>query len=255
MPIKRVQRGRNHSYLINDAKVMGVTTALSEGVPKPNLVGWAARVVAETAADLTPQEYHQIRSQGRDNMVNHLRRAHIQQRNIAAVRGTRVHRAAELLQAGELVTVEDDIVGHVEQCARFLDQWKIRPLLVERPVGSYAWGYAGTFDLIAELPAGDRILFDYKTAASGIFPETAMQLAAYRYADAYVADDAFKTEVPMREVGITGCKAVWVRADGYDVIPLVADKATHKAFLHALSVARFRTVMTEWVGASEPPPS
>lgn len=245
MAIRRRQVGRNHSYTINDTKTIGVTTAISNGWPKPGLNTWYARSVAEMAADLSVDEWQVLRSMGRDATVAALSKAPNQKRDGAAVRGTKVHKIAEKLILGVEVDVPEELYGHVQNCARFMDQWKVRPLLIERVVGSYQFGYAGTFDLIAELPDLRRILFDYKTGASGIHPETAMQLSAYRYADAYVADDG--TEIPMVEVGITGCAAVWVRSDGYDVIPVKADQPVFRAFLHTLQVAKQQPICREWV--------
>lgn len=252
MVIKRINRGRSHSYTIDGVKATGVTTALSEGLPKPQLTYWAARVVAETVADMPAQDLETLREMGRDAMVAALKAAPNQQRDNAAVRGTKVHNLAEQLVYGHEITVPDELLGHVESAARFMDAWKIKPILVERPVASYQWMYAGTFDIVAELPDGQRILFDYKTSASGIWPDTALQLAAYRWADFYLAEDG-TTETPMAEVDITDCKAVWLRADGYDVIPLTTSKTVHTAFLHTLAVARFRKDMDAWKGEAEQP--
>jgi len=186
-------------------------------------------------------------------LIEHLKGAPNRIRDGAAVRGTRVHKIAESLIFGaDDLEIPEDLKGHVESCAKFIKDWKVRPLLVELTVGSYRWGYAGTFDLIAELPDGRRVLFDYKTGRSGVWPETALQLAAYRYADAYLAEDG--TEIPMKEVGVTESKAVWVRADGYDVVPLITDGTVFKTFLHVLQVAKAVDVMPAWKGEVELPP-
>jgi hypothetical protein len=245
MPIKRHQRGRNHYYTIDGKKAIGVTTALSEGVPKPALPYWAAKVVAAQAVDMSGDEWLSLRNLGREAAIAALKQAPWTQR------GTNVHTLAEKLITGEQVGVPEHLYGHVESVARFLDEWQVRPLLTEKVVGSYQWGYAGTFDLIAELSDGRRVLFDYKTS-TGIYPETALQLAAYCWADVYLADDG--TEIPLSEVGIDECKAVHVRADGYDVIPLnTSRRPVFETFLHALGVARGRADMDAWVGAAETP--
>lgn len=252
MTIKRRQYGKNHSYTINDVKTIGVTTALSEGYPKPALMNWAARVVAEEAADaiiasIDGDYEHEF---DRAGWVSHLKGAPSRQRNTAAVRGTKVHKFAEQVIGGQTVDCPIELMPHVESVVKFLDQWQVRPLLVEKVVGSYTWNYAGTFDLIGELPDGRRVLFDYKTGNSGIHPETALQLAAYQHADMFVGDDG--TELPMHEVGIDCAKAVWIRADGYDVIPLDTSGAVFSTFLHALMVARARREqVASWVGAAE----
>jgi hypothetical protein len=260
MSIRRIQRGRNHAYTINGHTAVGVTTAINKGLPKPALVPWGARCVAEEAAplmmgsDALVREYldeHHITTD-RD-LIEYLKKAPSRIRDGAAVRGTKVHKIAEQLVFGrDDIDVPEELQGHVESCMLFINEWKIRPLLVEHTVGSYRWGYAGTFDLIAELPDGRRVLFDYKTGASGVWPETALQLAAYRYADAYVAPDG--TEILMKDVGVTESKAVWVRADGYDVIPLDTGGHVFKVFLHVLQVAKGVDEMKLWKGEAERAP-
>jgi hypothetical protein len=253
MAIRRIQRGRNHGYTIHGAKAMGVTTALSKGMPKPALMYWAARCVAEEAAGLmwagNAEEIKRVNNVHTElDLVDYLKKAPVRKRDNAAVRGTKVHKLAEHLVYGREVVVPPELLGHVTQCAKFLDEWHVRPLLVEKVIGSYRWGYAGTFDLIGEIPDGRRILFDYKTGRD-IWPETALQLAAYRHADAYVADDGL--EMPMREVGIHESKAVHIGPDSYSVIPLDTGPAVHKAFLHVLQVAKAADVMEAWKGPPE----
>jgi hypothetical protein len=260
VPITRIQRGRNHAYTINGHTAVGVTTALSKGLPKPALVPWGARCVAEEAAPLITgsqeaiAEYLMMHNLKTDlSLIEYLKKAPNRIRDGAALRGSKVHKIAESLVFGvDDMEIPEELKGHVESCVKFIKDWQIRPLLVENTIGSYRWGYAGTFDLIAELPDGRRVLFDYKTGTSGIWPETALQLAAYRYADAYVAQDG--TEIPMREVGVTEAKAVWIRADGYDVIPLNTDGGVFKVFLHVLQVAKAVDVMPAWKGESERAP-
>lgn len=251
MAIKRIQRGRNHSYTINGQKAVGVTTAISKGLPKPALMNWAAKCTAEEALNLlmvdAERRAEYYKANGIDSqraLLDWLKKAPIRLRDTAAVRGTKVHNIAEKLVTGVEVEVPPELRGHVESAMQFIREWKVKPLLVEKTVGSYQWGYAGTFDLIGEIPDGRRILFDYKTGQSGIWPDVALQLAAYRHADSYVADDGL--EMPMKEVGIDECKAVWVRADGYDVIPLTTDATVLKAFLHVLQVAKTVDVMDAW---------
>lgn len=253
MSIRRIQRGRNHGYTINGMKALGVTTAMSKGLPKPALMYWAAKCVAQEAVDMMLDPTTRL-DLDRQRLIDHLKRAPIRMRDDAAVRGTKVHHYAEQIMRGaDSVEVPEELAGHVKSAIKFMDEWRVRPLLIERTIGSYRWGYAGTFDLVGELPDGRRVLFDYKTGASGIWPDTALQLAAYRHADAYVAEDG--TEIPMREVGITEAKAVWVRADGYDVVPLNTDESVFKVFLHMFQVAKAMDVMDSWKGDMEAAPA
>lgn len=243
--IRRIDKGRNHWYTIDGVKADGVTTVLEKGCPKPALVFWAARTVAEKAVD--GQETLRDATD-RTAAIRALKAAPFEQRDAAAARGTEVHRIAEGIAAGKPVDIAPELAGHADAVSRFFAEWKPRPVLTERVVASRRWRYAGQFDLVADLPDGRRVLFDYKTSGSGIWPETAMQLAAYRYADCYLADDV---EIPMSEVGIDECKAVWVRADGYDVIPLVCTQDVFNAFLHVQYVARVTDRMDAWVLPAE----
>jgi hypothetical protein len=249
--IKRINRGRNHSYVIDGEKAIGVTTAISEGFPKPALPYWAAKTVAQAVVDMHPDDLRaMVEELGRDAAVHALKQAPWTQRDKAAARGTEVHHLAEKLITGVDVDVPEPLIGHVESVVRFLDEWQVRPVLTELTVGNYTYNYAGTFDVIADLPDGRRVLFDYKTS-SGVWPDVALQLAAYRHASHYVAADG--TEIPMVEVGIDEAKVVHVRADGYDVVPFNTDRDVFAAFLNVLAVARARTRMDSWKGEVELP--
>ena len=101
----------------------------------------------------------------------------------------------------------------------------------------------GTFDLVAKLH-GETWLLDLKTTRSGIFGETALQLAAYRHAEFYL--DTEGEEQPMPEVDRVG--AIWCRADGYDLIPVEAGADVYRMFQYAQMVARFTTELGKsWV--------
>ncbi len=93
----------------------------------------------------------------------------------------------------------------------------------------------GTLDAVAHLGDGQVWLLDFKTSASGIWPEAAVQLAAYRNAEFYL--DADGDEQPMPAVDTAGC--VWLRADGYDLIPVNTGPDVFRVFLYAQQLAQF----------------
>jgi hypothetical protein len=248
--IKRINRGSGHGYTIDCKNAISVTTALGI-VAKPALVGAAARVVAQRVLDMDTDGWTELYAKGRQNAEHDLARSHTAKWNEAATRGTRVHALAEKISAGLEVEVPDELWDHARSVTAFLDDWQVRPLLIETVVGDYSYQYAGTFDLIGDLPDGRRVLFDYKTSSSGIYPETAVQLAAYRWASHYLAPDG--TEMPMTEVGVTDCMAVHVRADGYSVHPLRADTQVFGAFINALHLARTTQDWISWVGDAVSP--
>lgn len=250
-PISR-KEGRSygratHWYVdANGLKVPGVTTLIGNGLPKPALVGWGIKSVAEYAVN----HWDALAEENVADRLKTLKGSPYADRDAAANRGTAVHALAEQLVQGVEVEVPDELAGHVESYVRFLDDWRIEPVLVERTVVNYTVGYAGTLDLICEVPGIGRVLADVKTNRSGVYGDTAFQLAAYRYAEFFIADDG--TEQPMPEVA--GCYVIHVRADGYDFVPLEAGPTQFTEFRHIARVARAAEAARGYVGEALTPP-
>ncbi len=223
---------KSHRYKLDGHWVPGVTSLIKGGLPSPALMYWSARAVAEYVAD-NPDAIEQLRAMGRAPMVNALKEVPWQQRDEAQVKGTEVHALAEQLVAGGQVDIPEHLTGYVEACVDFLDTWKPQPIIIERPLAHRGHWWAGKPDLFASLPDGRILLYDYKTSRSGIWPETAFQLSAYSHAEFYLAEDG--TEQPIPPVDL--CAAVWLRADGYEVVPVKADDDVYKEFRHLAYVA------------------
>lgn len=251
MSLQRINSGRNHWYKLDGRKADGVTTLIGDGLRKKALEAWGIRTVAEYVADHLDEVYA-MRRMGREAIVSALKQSPYSDRDRAANRGTEVHALAEKLIHGEELDPPDELRGHVESYVKFLDEWRPVPVLTEALVGSRRWNYCGTLDIVADLPDGRRVIADIKTSRSGIFAETVLQLAAYRFAEFYVDSDG--NEQSMSDLGITGALAVWVRADGYDVYDLPADAAQHNKFLHIAVGARWQKESRDLVGAAVPPP-
>ena len=243
-PIRFVATAKGGHYRdANGTRVPGVMTLVGEGVPKPALINWAANTTAEAAID----SWEELGALGPAARLKKLQGARYADRDAAARRGTEVHRAAEALLKGESVQVPEEIAGHVESYARFLDEFKVEAIHVEFGCISYRRGYAGTADLFASLVLPDkgaaRLLMDLKTTRSGVFGETALQIAAYQFADVWLIDGE---EVEPAVADYTA--AIHVRADGYDLVPVEAGEQQHKAFLYAMKVGEFVAGSRELVG-------
>jgi hypothetical protein len=243
-PIRFVPTAKGGHYRdANGTRVPGVTTLVGDGVPKPALINWAANTTAEAAID----SWDDLTALKPAQRLKQLQAARYADKDAAARRGTEVHRAAEKLLAGESVKVPEEIAGHVESYARFLDEFKVEAIHVEFGCISYRWGYAGTADLFANVVLPDKgaakLLMDLKTTRSGVFGETALQIAAYQYADFWIIDGE---EVAPTIADYTA--AIHVRADGYDLVPVEAGPAQHKAFLYAMKVGEFVASSRELVG-------
>jgi hypothetical protein len=243
-PIRRIDTAKGHHYKdAVGARVRGVTTIIGDGVPKPALINWAGNATADAAID----QWDDLGRLPPAKRLDRLKRARYDDVDKAKNRGTEVHGAAEKLLAGQAVQVPEEIAGHVESYARFMDEFKIEPVHVEFSCISYKWGYAGTADLCAwvQLPERGRtlLLMDLKTSRSGIFGETALQLAAYRYADVWVIDGE-EAEPPTVE----HCAAIHVRGDGYDLVPVEAGEQEYKDFLYAARVGQFCARSRDLIG-------
>lgn len=245
MSIQRIDRGRGHSYRIDGERADGVTTLIGDGLAKPALINWAANTTAGYAVD----NWAELGELTVSQRLERLKKCRYEERDAAARRGTEVHGLAEQLAAGVEVEVPDELAGHVESYVRFLDEFEPEPILIESVVASRKWRYCGTLDLVARI-RGEVWILDVKTTRSGIFPDVALQIAAYRHAEVYLDDpsDDSQGEQPMAALGITRSGAIHVRADGYDLIPLDTSEAVYKDFLHVAWVARMTKRMDAWRG-------
>lgn len=192
-----------HRYKLDGRPVTGVTTLIGGGVPKPALVYWAGKVVAEYV-EANPQDVEALRNDPEKDLVRELAGLPAKQRDEAGVRGTAVHDHAEVLhQTGEAVDVPEELIPYVEGYAEFLDQWQITTLLTERPCANRKDWYAGKFDLFCTSPflaGGKPVQIDLKTS-KGVYGETALQTAAYAKAEFYIDEDG--TEHPLPEIAAT----------------------------------------------------
>ncbi|MBO0863482.1 MAG: hypothetical protein J2P16_00210 [Mycobacterium sp.] len=228
-PTRRIDRGRNHSYILDGRDVPGVTTILSRGLPKPALVGWAARTVAQTAVE----QYDHWKDLSEGAATDWLRQSPYSDRDKAANRGTAVHHYAEQLAAGDEVEIPQELAGHVDAYLAFRDDWAPTAEIVEAVVVNRTCRYMGTLDLVCNIDGLGRCLIDLKTNRSGPFGDMALQLAAYRYAETFIDDTG--TEQPMPHIDWTG--VLWLRTDGYDLHPFVADADTFRVFRYIQQVA------------------
>lgn len=223
----------NHAYYLADpdrgrkTRITSVST-LTSLLDKPALKRWAAN----TAADYATDHWDDLTA-----MAPSLRRKEIagapwQTRDKKAARGTAVHAMAEELLAGKPVEVPDDLRGHVEGLARWLEASGIRVLQSEAMVWSEEdpdlglCAYAGRFDALTLHPRHGPTLIDWKTS-SGVWPEHAIQLAGYGSAEWIVTDDQ---DQPMPRIATLA--VAHIRPDGTDlhVVPAESRRSAVQRF-------------------------
>jgi hypothetical protein len=236
-------------------KLWSVTTLIGNGVPKPALVGWAARVVAEYAVD-EREAWEKIAASDRDAAVSLLSQSRYRKTDKASARGVDVHAIVEQIALGDDPEVPAGIEGYVQQFRRFLADHEPTYLLAEAPIYNLELGYAGTLDAVVEI-RGRKFVLDVKTTdkkpsarSRPPYPEVALQLAAYARAELvglaaaerhtgstsryYVYDPTSPTEA-MPEV--EGAFALAISPYDYRLVPARIDDSIWSKFLAAREVA------------------
>lgn len=221
---------KTHRYRLDNKPVPGVTSLLSGGLPKPALVYWSAKMVAEFVAD-NEADVEQLRSMGRGPMVAALKATPWQQRDEAAIRGTDIHDLAEKIAHGEEVDVPEPLAEPVAGYVHWLDQWQPEVIWTERPIANRHWWYAGKPDIVCTIGA-DVWLLDWKSA-KGVYGDNALQVAAYGNAEFSNGPDG---EEPMPHIDRYG--VVHVRPDSTELHEVTDPAAAWKDFLHVLWVAK-----------------
>ena len=196
---------KSHRYRLDGQHVTGVTTILSGGIPKPALVHWAGKTVAEWVTNpenLTDLQY--LLAGDQETATKFLTGLPAKERDTAAERGTEVHDLAEQLAKTGEVDAPEELFGFIEGYLQFLEDWQITPVLTEVTLANREHWYSGKVDLLATSPllmtqedidAGRLIQIDLKTS-KGVYMETALQTAAYARAEFFIAEDGHETPMP-----------------------------------------------------------
>lgn len=217
----------------HELDVPSVTTILGGGLPKPALVGWAARGAAKWAV-AHKAGWENLPS---DAAIDLIRKAPSRERDRKADVGTITHASIEKYAGGTdadalLADMHDDDVGYLYAALAFFDTFEPQILLSEATVYSRAYQYAGTFDLLCNL-GSKKTLVDFKTSKD-IYPENGAQLAAYAYGNFVARGDQEDTESLK---GIVQGLGVCLRPDGtFKAVPFPHLRERFDLFLAAKTV-------------------
>lgn len=241
-PINRYDTARRPYYKdANGLRVPGVTSILSDGLPKAALINWAANSTAEYAVD----HWDELTALSPSARLKKLQGARWEAKDAASARGVEVHLIADKLAQGEEVEVPDELTGYVEAYIQFLDEHNPESILTEFVTYSVKYGYVAIVDAAFKFPhLGETWIVDIKTNRSGIFGETALQLAGSRFAETYI--DADGEHKPMFQVD--GAGAIHIRPDGYSLVPVTAGPQQHRDLLYAREIKRFGEESRDLVG-------
>lgn len=227
----RRKSGSYWTYTLDGVpKMKGVTTMMK------GLGGPPESYFTETTAGYAVDHWERLAALKPSERLKEIAGATRARFDAAAVRGTAVHKLAEPLAKGETVDVPDHLRGHVESCIQFLDDYDVEVIVSEAALFSRRHKYAGSADMFiwVTLPSGRRIrvLGDWKTNAKGPWGSVAFQLAGYRYADIMLSGDGGRDSAELAVPEVDECWAIWLRADGYDVVPMHVTPEVHRQLLY-----------------------
>lgn len=233
----KIAKGGGRLYNWKGENFWSVTTVL-DALPKPALMYWAAKLVAEFSVD----NLDTLKSLDRTAAVQLAKGAPNRDRDKKADVGTAVHEAVEALILDKPLPDWDATVAkHMDQFLQFVKDFDVHFEASEAQVFNRTERYAGTFDFTAVIPklpslgyAGPKCLGDVKTG-KGIYPEVALQLSAYANGEFIGLPNGTEIEMPIFDVGA----ALHLRPNKYALVPVRIDEEVFLAFKYVREVWRF----------------
>ena len=252
-------------YSWRDEAYWSVTTLIAGGIPKPNLLPWGIKSVAEGAIKrrdtfqsmLKPCQTQETCEQGDfcatcDETIRWLKSLPYITRDRAADLGSNVHAAIEAHRLGKPMPPWPlGIKPYMVSFERFLTDFNPGYEMAEASVYSRTQRYAGTLDAIVNLTLPlhterGRFILDAKSG-KGVYPEVGLQLAAYRYAEFVGLPDGSEAPMPV----VDGALALHLTPAGYRLIEVRADETVFSYFLYAREVFRFGEEISKTILGSE----
>lgn len=138
--------GRAYVHPVTGEEVPSVTSVISAGIPKPALIGWAAKSAAEYAAAHWDDLTHLPDAE----KVRRIKGTHRQIAGEASGLGDEIHGLVDAWNKGE-PTGEWPHESQEAMFTDFLITCRPRILESEATVWSRTYDYAGTFDFVAEI--------------------------------------------------------------------------------------------------------
>lgn len=236
--------------------VTSVTSAIKHGLPKPFLVGWAAKKTAEAAVSDHEIVGLMLKKGDKKAAVQHLKGSRYRDMDTKADRGNIVHSAIDSYLSGKELS-EDQITARIEETGipkvmwpstrgmihgamGFLFDTEPEVLHNESTVYSRQHGYAGTADIICKLHVGQSrvpVIVDFKTSPN-IYDEVALQLAAYARADFVGHNDGSEGKLVPDDEPIRYGLVIRPKADGtYERVDFTLSDDVFNLFLSILGTA------------------
>jgi hypothetical protein len=270
-----------------DERLWSVTTIIDQSSSNRGLIEWAAGETARAAVGGMKSLQAIIDDDGPDAAIDWLIGARERPRRgerTAKQLGTDVHRACETYAlTGERPEVDAEVAPFLEQFDRWCQAHQPVYEAAEMTVYSPTYGYAGTLDAILKVD-GARVVTDYKSSKKDVdnrgkprtpWPDVALQLSAYRFADfagpwrtrrySYYGrryyllgtdERADAIDVP----DVDGGLCLYLTPERCEAYPVRCDEPIFTAFLYAVERARWslqtqRTVLGDAIPAPQEAPA
>lgn len=177
-----------------------------------------------------------------DEIAKWVARAAPDKRDAAGVRGSAIHKVAELESEGRAHEVGEDVYDmywpYIDGYRQFVSDYEVTFVSTETTFMNLTVGYAGSADAIVNTWSHPDvpIILDWKTSKNGPYNEWAYQVAAYANAEfILVRDGSVIRRAPMPEVSKERGMVVRLTPEGYEVhefgkiIPMAVAFAAFKA--------------------------
>ena len=237
------------TYAWGNESFTSVTTLLG-ALSKPALVNWAAKMVAEYAVD-NGAEIMALAKADRDGAIRALKGSPWQKRDNAGLLGTAVHEQIEARIIGQTpAEASPEVADRVGYFEAFCRDYSPEFEAAEATVYNREYAYAGTLDSIAVV-GGERFIIDVKTTKSGVYPDHALQLAAYAHAEFIGAPDGSEIRMPEIDSGAV----LWIGPQGYQFTRVRIDSMIFHYFTAIAEAWEFQNVTgkTAIIGQVEVP--
>jgi hypothetical protein len=237
---------QDHRYWFNGEGPRPSVTTVLEILSKPALVYWKGQEVARAIYRDSKSFFGEKWEQGEDAAIKWAMAKADESRDTAAKLGSSIHLLADMYARGP---VSPAIGFHVsEQEIPYLDAWKRFTAFLEAQDASIVssehavWGegYAGTYDLIIR-EMDELWMVDIKTS-KGIYPEYALQLAAYGHATGIILPNDPKL-YPMPKIdhyAVLHLRPDAYPVDGYKLIEYPVTERDYFSFISALDLYEWR---------------
>ncbi len=248
MPPKHARSGpQNRRYYDwHGERFWSVTTLTKGGLPESfGLAKWKRTIVAKGAVESVQAGIlGPMVENAPDAAVEYLSALPFQRTKKAQDLGTEVHGAIEALVLGTPIPEPSpEAAPFLEQFGTFLAEYNPTFIAAEASVYHRRHWYAGTLDSVVEID-GRRHVLDVKTG-SGVYPEVALQLAAYANAEFIGGPDG--KEYPMEPVDLEVGLCLHLQPDGFDLKAVRIGEDVYRAFLYCRETFRWDTEVSKTV--------